>query len=566
MRARISYVTVKRSGTRAVRDVLLDVEVVRIGRGTDNEIQLPGLSVALEHAAIHLRQGRPWIEAVRGDDVRVGGRVASARALAIGDTIRIGPHELRVRAPEAGTDLAVEVEQIESAQASAADLARRTSLGIHRGRITRRKLAWAATLAAAAGLFALPWLSQRNAAPFDPSQPEAERSRGARILATAWSSGPLSASHAHFTEQCNACHVEGFEEVSDNACLACHGGIGAHAAEDAGGAGRDRTRCVDCHDEHRGGRTLAAFPDSLCASCHANLRATYPETDLLDAADFAAAHAEFRPAVLTQPGSEVQQRIPLDQSPREQSGLRFPHDEHLAGALRTALGPVVLECPSCHVADARGETMQAIDFEKHCRRCHTLAFDERAPDRHAVHGDPAALENDLFEFYATRALRGEEVDEEAPLVARRRPGRELTAEEKAGVIRWVGEKTARVRRLLLADSGACATCHVLERSAGDVRVLPARLVPFPGSERWLSRAIFEHRSHASTSCESCHAARRSASATDVLLPGIERCRQCHGGEQPRTGRIASPCTSCHDFHRERFGAMHGERAAIEEGS
>ncbi|HYC56644.1 MAG TPA: FHA domain-containing protein [Candidatus Binatia bacterium] len=559
MRARISYVTVKRSGTRAVRDVVLDVEVVRIGRGTDNEVQLAGLSVALEHAAIHLRQGRPWVETVRGDDLRVGGSVVSARALAPGDVLRIGAHELRVRRPAAGEDLALEVEQIESSQAASVELAERTRLGIHRGAITRRRLAWAAALASVALFLLLPWWSQRNAPSFDPRHPEHESSAGARVLASSWSSGPLSAAHAHFGDRCAACHTTGFEQVGDDACTACHS-VGAHTGEPSH-AGLRISRCADCHQEHRGGQMLAQFPDSTCSQCHGNLRASHPETQLLDASDFADAHAEFRPAILTEAGSTQQKRLSLEGSPREQSGLRFPHQKHLAGPLKSPRGEVTLHCGSCHRTDARGEIMQAIDFERDCRSCHLLSFDERAPDRHAVHGAPAALQDDLFEFYATRALRGEEMDESAPLAARRRPGRELSPQEKAGVIRWVGEKTARVQRLLLSEEGACATCHVLTRDETGVTVVPARLIPFSGSERWMGKAIFHHQSHAAVACESCHAARTSASATDVLLPGIARCRECHGGGTPRLGKLTSPCTSCHDFHRQRFGVMRAVDAA-----
>jgi hypothetical protein len=479
VRARISYVTVKRSGTRAVRDVVVDVELLRIGRGTDNQIQLAGLSVALDHAAVHVRNGRPWIETVRGD-LRVDGRVVSARSLSPGDVVRIGPHELRVREPGAGEDVAVEVEQVEHVEAAAAALAARTRLGIRRGLLSPRPLAWITGVIAVAVFVLLPLWSEKRAAPFDPQRPEQTRDASARLLAAAWNSGPISASHAHFAEQCNACHTAGFEGVGDEACMACHPDVGAHSAP-AAAALPDASRCVDCHREHRGGATLATFPDSLCAGCHADIGAAYPDSELLDAADFADAHPQLRPAVVMLPGTDARQRLSLDSKPREQSGLRFPHAKHLTGVLKTPAGPETLQCRSCHTPDARGQTMATIDFETHCRRCHQLSFDESAPERHAVHGRPDALRDDLFEFYATRALKGEETDAAAPEIVRRRPGRELTPTEKAGVIRWVGEKTARVERLLLADGGPCSTCHVLERSAVGVHVVPARLVPFEGA-------------------------------------------------------------------------------------
>src|SRR5215470_11134913 len=66
----------------------------------------------------------------------------------------------------------------------------------------------------------------------------------------AYSSGPLSASHAVFTQQCSLCHVSRagafLKEVSDGACLSCHDAPAHHTNQTFTPA------CSSCHLEHKG--------------------------------------------------------------------------------------------------------------------------------------------------------------------------------------------------------------------------------------------------------------------------------------------------------------------------
>jgi predicted CXXCH cytochrome family protein len=69
----------------------------------------------------------------------------------------------------------------------------------------------------------------------------------------------------------------------------------------------------------------------------------------------------------------------------------------------------------------------------------------------------------------------------------------------------------------------------------------------------MPKASFDHAAHATgdATCETCHAAANSKVASDVLMPQIKVCRDCHGGETGTEGgraRIASPCASCHAYH------------------
>ena len=61
-------------------------------------------------------------------------------------------------------------------------------------------------------------------------------------------------------------------------------------------------------------------------------------------------------------------------------------------------------------------------------------------------------------------------------------------------------------------------------------------------------------------CASCHEAEASPVATDVLIPDIESCQSCHGGEDAND-RLQSRCISCHEFHLEHGQPMGAQNAA-----
>jgi predicted CXXCH cytochrome family protein len=66
----------------------------------------------------------------------------------------------------------------------------------------------------------------------------------------------------------------------------------------------------------------------------------------------------------------------------------------------------------------------------------------------------------------------------------------------------------------------------------------------------MDRAWFDHRDHGNsvTACGTCHAAETSDRASDLLLPGIAVCRDCHAGAHPEKGKVTSSCASCHSYH------------------
>jgi hypothetical protein len=65
---------------------------------------------------------------------------------------------------------------------------------------------------------------------------------------------------------------------------------------------------------------------------------------------------------------------------------------------------------------------------------------------------------------------------------------------------------------------------------------------------WYADAKFTHARHTTVDCAHCHAARQSQQASDLLIPGIANCRECHGGAHA-TGKVPTTCIACHDYHQ-----------------
>ena len=98
-----------------------------------------------------------------------------------------------------------------------------------------------------------------------------------------------------------------------------------------------------------------------------------------------------------------------------------------------------------------------------------------------------------------------------------------------------------LQRAFTRDS-VCGECHTPIFSAGRTRVMPVTL-----PARYMFKGWFSHKPHAQEKCTSCHAAETSASASDLLLPGIARCRTCHLGEASKAA-VPSGCAMCHSYH------------------
>jgi hypothetical protein len=340
-----------------------------------------------------------------------------------------------------------------------------------------------------------------------------------------YSAGPLGNAHALFGQKCSACHVSQAsyrQSTTDQACLSCHDGPIHHA---------DQTftpSCSSCHLEHQGAFRLASTSDRACTQCHSNLRTTHgPSTFVSNIRGFDSSHPEF--AALRPESSDP-------------GTIRFNHFVHLKEDLRGPKGPVQLQCADCHRPPDSSDRslMTPIDYEKHCSACHTLLFDRRFSES-APHKEPKVVYDfvlqKLTEYIAGRP--GEiplvdEPDRRLPSRPQQPPARNATE--------WVQQRMAVTQLLLWQRS--CKECHRLSYPNGpDALPVVAKAAL---TTRWLPHAEFDHEAHQMVQCASCHTkAIDSRAADDVLIPGVQICRQCH-----RAGQDAAEarCFECHIYH------------------
>src|SRR5690606_23680962 len=70
------------------------------------------------------------------------------------------------------------------------------------------------------------------------------------------------------------------------------------------------------------------------------------------------------------------------------------------------------------------------------------------------------------------------------------------------------------------------------------------------TQQWMPKSVFDHDAHVQTECTACHLATDSKQATDVLMPDLDNCQQCHAGERGAALKIATGCVGCHSYHND----------------
>ncbi|HWJ68786.1 MAG TPA: cytochrome c3 family protein [Sphingobium sp.] len=567
-------ITHRAGGGEIVREARLETNDLRIGRGNDCDVQVPDLAVMLHHARLHRgADGSLEIEALASAGVAVDGAIVSRRRLdpARPARIMLGAHALTV-GPEQDGAIPLTLERV-AALSDAADVKDEARVFSLAGtRLGKRPLAWTMALLVL-GLF-LVWPVSAylmHEAPPAPRSTDAPAARSVWQADAAWSTGPLSSAHASLQNDCAACHEQAFVSVRDETCQSCHTEVHAHAEMDRlriagaheGLKGQARAflassfnlpegRCASCHSEHEGPKGAAASKPSICADCHSGLSTKLEDTPLLDAGDFGRDHPEFRPAIVTTPSFDepTRQRISLSDQPRENSGLKFPHKLHLSSGnavarMAQALGKnagygAPLDCANCHRPEAGGARFAPIEMEQDCGSCHSLAF-SRADGvvRTLRHGKPEQAALELRDFLNLRGPAG---------ATRRVPGDSFLLGRDRHQAAFAGSVDDRVRAIF-KPGGVCFDCHVITPPA-KAGALAATIQPVSLTRRYMERGWFSHNDHQTkvTPCATCHLAKDSSDARDVLLPGIAVCRDCHTGSHPQKVKVASDCASCHSYH------------------
>ena len=402
-------------------------------------------------------------------------------------------------------------------------------------------------------------------------------------IATAFQAGPVAPVHSLFNNDCGKCHVEALRtwdrlwqfngsirSVADETCRQCHAGALHNANMAHSGS------CVSCHREHHGAAALIRIPDAGCTSCHADLAAAVradATPTFRNVVGFAGhpPFAERWQGAPADPGTiSFNHAVHLDPQ-----GLTLPFDS-AAGADRRAQRKV-LACIDCHQTGAAGTTMQPINYQKHCAECHPLtvalplkatgAAGKQALARFAQTPAPhqapemvrAALRDRLTQLIQAtpELLRSDAVTAPPPrpIPGAKPPRPEVVSREE---FEWVGQQLIAAEKPLFWANGqaGCAYCHQrvgpnADRDGQVPRFAKAnineRLFPGLGDRReWFPHSRFDHGSHRMLACTDCHDARSSRLTKDVLLPGIDNCRQCHNGEAGRSA--PTDCIGCHAYH------------------
>jgi hypothetical protein len=544
IRCLLVEVTRNRKGQPIRIERAITADSLRVGRGTDCAIHLPDHRVALRHAVIRdANEGGHYLEAEAGSVV-VDGVLRHGADLTPGTMIAIGPYRFEVEAPVDGVDLVLAVELLHRRPREKAILERAPATLGELGLSKRRPMFWMVTLIALVALL-LPLMQAlspavRQAAaglPFKPLQ--------------AWNPGPLLSGHQAFASECEKCHQRPFEPVADPVCAGCHQAVVPHASPLLA----KTMRCAECHRDHKGGTSLVRGDRALCVECHEALGGGTGSSPA-GVSGFADGHPEFRLSFAARPEQSRSRRIARSERGGlvEDSGLKFSHKAH-SGKLRMPSDPQTIRsmsCADCHQEDRGGQGFRPVTMKDHCFDCHKekLDFDPPQETYRLPHGPERAVMDVLAQHYLERALR-----EDGP------PHRGSAASASAAqVAAAVAAKVHRAAGALVGDMG-CGFCHEIER-IGDPAAWKVRPVRINGN--WLPAARFAHDRHRTFACADCHDLGRSERSSDVAIPEIAKCRECHAGEAPARGKVASACAACHRFHQAAVAPS--ELAALAKGN
>jgi hypothetical protein len=188
---------------------------------------------------------------------------------------------------------------------------------------------------------------------------------------------------------------------------------------------------------------------------------------------------------------------------------------------------------------------------KHCAGCHALPFDKRFAES-VPHDTPqvvhAFLVKKLTEYIAAHPEDLREAVSTVMLPAKPLP---VSPKVYSPPQQWIAAKVAEDEQLLWGKT--CKQCHamVIPSAPGGSNVAAAAaILPTIAKSnitpRWFQHAVFDHDQHRLVSCESCHTrARTSQETSDVLLPSIKTCQECH---HSGSNAAESRCFECHVYH------------------
>ncbi|HEX2836396.1 MAG TPA: FHA domain-containing protein [Thermoanaerobaculia bacterium] len=497
-------------------------DVLRIGRGTNQDLRSENPAVALEHALIE-SDAAGYLITDKGSitGTYVNGKPVETARLAKGDSIEIGDLKIDIQIAEPRKPLFLRVEPTRVAAAAIIEEEQEEAVAAPGAQIVRaRKFDYVA-----AYRLHRVWLTKVSVTALlliialavigEVIEPERQQ---------AFMPGGLSSAHARHPEvanDCDACHTP-WKSVVSTKCLDCHPQQ-PHAELE-----KNPPDCFACHAEHRGATKLAAIGDTTCTGCHADLAKHITVANVNR--KFAGNRYDFASIAKIASFGDSHPELTY---PRDANTLRFNHRLHLAakGVFNGKGRREVLQCTGCHeLVTVRGKSDPvAIDFEKHCQHCHKLTFDARFPLAEVPHGGDPGI---VYGFVLATVSGDRDIAGKAPAEVRRiLTTRKRIAPDERAILN--AEQVIKTK---------CKQCHDILRQGTRLAVLPP-VIP----TQWLTHAHFTHGRHRLINCEKCHDARTSSATSDVLLPRRANCTDCHA-KTWRTTQASSTCVSCHEYH------------------
>jgi hypothetical protein len=197
--------------------------------------------------------------------------------------------------------------------------------------------------------------------------------------------------------------------------------------------------------------------------------------------------------------------------------------------------------------------MAAPIYASACQSCHVMQFDSHFAES-VPHDTPQVVHTFVVNKLTQYIKEHPEAIRETPRPVRLMFGGTVSREPQTVRVahnaeEWIKLRTEDAENLLWRKT--CLQCHTLNYSqtdknglAGLPQVAPSNIKPV-----WLPNSVFSHYAHASVECKSCHVKTASSQETsDVLVPSIKTCQECHNGEPTKIGQAQNGCFLCHSYH------------------
>ena len=358
-----------------------------------------------------------------------------------------------------------------------------------------------------------------------------------------WNVGQMSPGHRALSMKCVVCHQQPFNAVRDQACVACHKNVPNHIADkNLHARVFKEVRCAECHLDHRGKAGLVRHDTTQCVACHGNIKARRKESKLSNIHDFASDHPAFQ--LVIRKGSEEHDIRRVRQTDKanlvEKSGLKFSHQVHFEKAL-IEISPDnarEIQCNDCHKVDDAGERHEPMIMTVTCQqsKCHALNFTPPVEGRQVPHASTKTVMTSLHEYYASRAISKVYVDG-------------VTVDDLRRARNWAyAQANINAQALFQKEAeGTCLECHEITANPENKEV-PWEVTPVHVTDHWLPKSRFPHAKHQTSNCVNCHDVEKSDKSSDVSIPTINKCRECHVGSKQAKTLISSSCDPCHNFH------------------